>query len=208
MGNGFVVRLFEQPSVPLGEQRFAALPIRIGRSSLNDLQVSHKLVSEFHARIEEVDGKICVRDLSSKNGVFVRVPGKEQPVALAAQAPRELESHGFEFLLSPALRVQLSPAPPEEGAARRSRALGSVLGNARLLNIAADAVAVSALLAAQRGLRAHGMTARQGLPKPVVSYGFSSLPGVSAGLGRGCAGAALLFASRGSAWAALRRASL
>jgi predicted component of type VI protein secretion system len=130
--HGFILDLYELDLSPLGQRR-AQLPIRIGRSSLNDVAVSHRLVSEFHARIEEVDGKVCVRDLSSKNGVFVETVESESATRIEPQRPVDLDPYGFEFLLSPLLRVRLRPAAPDEVDMRQSQARGSVLGNASLL---------------------------------------------------------------------------
>lgn len=125
----FIVGVYDLDLVPMGE-RVLALPIRIGRSALNDVCVSHRLVSEFHARIEEVEGRLCVRDLGSRNGVLVEAVGTEGALRVAAQAPIELEPYGYEFLLSPLLRVRVRPAAGLEwGAGRQSHALGSVLGN-------------------------------------------------------------------------------
>gem|GEM_PF-1249445 len=133
MTHGFILGLYELDLTPLGERR-VQLPIRLGRSSLNDVAVSHRLVSEFHARIEEVDGSLCVRDLSSKNGVFVETVGSAGATRVEAQKPIALEPYGFEFLLSPLLRVRLRPAPEQDlEAARHSQARGSVLGNPGLL---------------------------------------------------------------------------
>ncbi len=130
---GFLLNVYEHDMTPMGE-RLLQLPIRIGRSSLNDVCVSHRLVSEFHARIEEVDGRLCVRDLSSKNGVLVEAVGSGGAARVAAQAPVDLEPYGYEFLLSPLLRVRLRPAAGHEVAgARHSQAVGSVLGNGGFL---------------------------------------------------------------------------
>lgn len=138
---GFLLNVYEHDMTPLGE-RLLQLPIRIGRSSLNDVCVSHRLVSEFHARVEEVDGRLCVRDLSSKNGVLVEAVGSDGSARVAAQVPVDLEPYGYEFLLSPLLRVRLRPAPGHEGAgARHSQAVGSVLGNAGFLVSAGSALA-------------------------------------------------------------------
>ena len=126
---GFIVSVFDLDLSPIGE-RVLPLPIRIGRSSLNDVCVSHRLVSEFHARIEEVDGRLCVRDLSSKNGVLVETVGGDAAARVAAQTPVDLEPYGYEFLLSPLLRVRVRPATGVDAlGARHSQAIGSVLGN-------------------------------------------------------------------------------
>lgn len=125
---GFIVSVYDLDLAQLGE-RVLPLPIRIGRSSLNDVCVSHRLVSEFHARIEEIDGRLCVRDLSSKNGVLVETVGSDGARRVAPQAPVELEPYGYEFLLSPLLRVRVRPAMGQPLGVRHSHALGSVLGN-------------------------------------------------------------------------------
>ena len=51
------------------EYRFSKLPISIGRAHDNDLEIASQFVSGRHARIEEVGGAVCVRDLGSRNGV-------------------------------------------------------------------------------------------------------------------------------------------
>jgi predicted component of type VI protein secretion system len=141
MANGFILNVCELDLTPVGERR-VQLPIRLGRSSLNDVVVAHRLVSEFHARIEEVDGKLCVRDLSSKNGVFVEKVGGASAARVAAGRPTDLEPYGFEFLMSPLLRVRVRPASSEDlERVRQSEAEGSVLGNARLLAGAGSALA-------------------------------------------------------------------
>ncbi len=46
-------------------------PTRLGRALDNDIVVSHVSVSRYHATISDVDGGYEVRDLGSRNGVFV-----------------------------------------------------------------------------------------------------------------------------------------
>jgi predicted component of type VI protein secretion system len=126
---GFILNVYELDLTPVAEC-VSELPVRIGRSSLNDVCVAHRLVSEFHARVEAVDRKLCVRDLSSKNGVLVEAVGSDGAVRIAAQTPVDLEPYGFEFLLSPLLRVRVRPANGRAlSSVRHSQALGSVLGN-------------------------------------------------------------------------------
>jgi hypothetical protein len=127
--NGFILSVFD-PDLTRLVERHVQLPIRIGRSSLNDVSVSHRLVSEFHARVEHVGGRLCVRDLGSKNGVLLESLGSEPVRRVAAHAPVDLEPYGYEFLLSPLLRVRLRPASAEEAARpRHGRAAGNVLGS-------------------------------------------------------------------------------
>jgi hypothetical protein len=125
--NGYILSVHDRDLTPLGERQLQ-LPIRIGRSSLNDVPVAHGLVSEFHARVEEIDGKLCVRDLNSKNGVLVEALGAEA-ARIPAHLPVDLEPYGFEFSLSPLLRVRLRPAPEGAPGARHNLAVGRVLGN-------------------------------------------------------------------------------
>jgi len=126
--NGYILSVHDRDLTPLGERQLQ-LPIRIGRSSLNDVPVAHGLVSEFHARVEEIDGKLCVRDLNSKNGVLVEARGADGAARIPAHLPVDLEPYGFEFSLSPLLRVRLRPAPEAALGARQSLAVGRVLGN-------------------------------------------------------------------------------
>lgn len=48
-----------------------AAPTRLGRALDNDIVVNHATVSRYHATIGSVDGGYEVRDLGSRNGVFV-----------------------------------------------------------------------------------------------------------------------------------------
>ena len=127
--NGFILSVYDLDLTPLVE-RHVFLPIRIGRSALNDVTVPHQLVSEFHARVEHLDGRLCVRDLNSKNGVLVESLDNDGQQRVGAQAAVDLEPYGYEFLLSPLLRVRVRPANAADASRpRHSRALGSVLGN-------------------------------------------------------------------------------
>jgi type VI secretion system protein ImpI len=115
----------------VGQLQFAALPIRIGRNALNDCRIGLPFVSEFHARIEEVDGRIMVRDLGSKNGVFVRSTAGA-PTRIQAHAAVDLAAHQFEFFVGP-LRVQLEQVDVAPTLERERKATGAVLGNKTML---------------------------------------------------------------------------
>ncbi len=116
-----------------GERRFNALPIRIGRNALNDCCLALGFVSDFHARIEEVDGRICVRDLQSTNGVLV---GQNQ--RLARQVPTDLAQYSYEFFIGPLMRMKLEITQQHE-----QRVIGSrnpnlqmtVLGNPDIMQL-------------------------------------------------------------------------
>jgi len=130
-----LVFLLDAGAVELTRRRFTALPIRIGRNALNECPIIHPLVSTFHARIDDVGGKLCIEDLGSKNGVFVRVPGEHMPRRIPPRQPVDLAPGGFEFLLSANVRLQLSFDKQGDAVEERSRNAfsGSVLGNRNVL---------------------------------------------------------------------------
>jgi type VI secretion system protein ImpI len=133
----FILNAFTLDNAPVEVRRhkFAALPIRIGRNPLNDYQVRQLSVSSFHARIEDVDGKICIRDLNSKNGVFIPdYYGSTMPKRAAGDTPIDLSTCGFQFFLGPQLRIQISFDQAENSLGFRDLpASGSVLGNPAML---------------------------------------------------------------------------
>lgn len=131
MPRGFLLRLPPIDQESVGQVKFSALPIRIGRNALNDCRIGLPFVSEFHARIEEVDGRVMVRDLGSKNGVFVRGT-TGQPARIQAHAAVDLAAHQFEFFVGP-LRVQLDRVEIESTIDRERKATGAVLGNKTML---------------------------------------------------------------------------
>lgn len=99
----------------VGEFTFRRLPIRIGRSSINDLQLDVTFVSQFHAVLEDDAGALILRDLGSRNGTSIagkRVP-PHQPTVIASSfdiGPLHVEvmrtdvptsSVGTEMMMSP-----------------------------------------------------------------------------------------------------------
>jgi predicted component of type VI protein secretion system len=70
-------------------------------------------VSGQHARIEEVKGRLFVRDLGSRNGTQVCTPDGVK-TRVAAQAVYDLSQCGNEFFLGSTVRVQITP--PEQRA--------------------------------------------------------------------------------------------
>lgn len=118
----------------MGEpKRLSALPIRIGRNGLNDLVIAHGLVSSFHARIEDVDGRLCITDLGSKNGVLLTVGGP--PSRLPPSRPFDLQPSGFQFFLGAHCRVQITFDEQREPLEHRGAAsfTGHIVGNAGVL---------------------------------------------------------------------------
>jgi type VI secretion system protein ImpI len=120
--------LADQTPVLSERNRFSSFPIRIGRNPLNDFSPQNPLISAFHARIEEQDGKPCIRDLGSRNGVFIAVPGSNQLTRIATNASVDLASVGFRFALSGCVWVQMEVVQ-EQAPLRRSMKSGAVLGN-------------------------------------------------------------------------------
>ncbi len=121
------------------EQRFHRLPIRVGRNALADFQLLHSFVSDFHALIEDIGGRLCVRDLSSKNGVYVRRTNGGVPERAAPQSSIDLGPSQFEFFLGAHVHIRIQF---EQGVAplstRASNVSSSVLGNQAMLGAVGD----------------------------------------------------------------------
>jgi hypothetical protein len=124
MGLGLRVRYRATDGAVYGEQVVVRLPVRIGRNALNDCIIAHPYVSEFHGIIELVDGQLGVRDLNSKNGIYMGTAGR-----LAAGQFRPLASSGNVFALGPNIHVQVEPFEQNAPAgARQSPVRGAVIG--------------------------------------------------------------------------------
>ena len=110
-----------------------SLPIRIGRSALNDFQLVHERVAEFHALIEDSGGKLCVRDINSPYGVWVRFAPHAPPSRIPPQQLVDLATCGFQFLVGGGAVVSLGFEQTSDTAPRPVTRVGSVLGNQQLL---------------------------------------------------------------------------
>ncbi len=131
----FVLRAFSLTDALVGEKRLTSLPIRIGRNPLADFQLKQSYISDFHALIEDVDGRLCIRDLNSKNGVYTPAPNQPLPVRIEPQSVVDLWTCGFKFSLGVQIHCTIEF---EESAApllseRTSVSVGSVLGNQAVL---------------------------------------------------------------------------
>jgi type VI secretion system protein ImpI len=113
-----------------GERVVTQLPIRFGRNALNQCQIVHGYISDFHAIVELLDNTLCVRDLNSKNGVYL--PSGQR---IAPNAPAPFDTTGeCSFVLGGHVRVKVTPFAQEVELGRRmSEANGSVLGNRQLM---------------------------------------------------------------------------
>lgn len=123
MAREYVIRVTQDAESQPVEHRVSGLPIGIGRDSANEVQVASMFVSGYHARIEEVKGRLFVRDLGSRNGTQVTTPDGVK-TRVAAQALYDLSQSGNEFFLGSTVRVEvIDPERPIAG--------DSFLGRAR-----------------------------------------------------------------------------
>lgn len=126
----FVVRAFAANGTPIAapKSQFQHLPIRIGRNPLNDFVLEFAVISGFHARIEEVDGTVSVRDLGSTNGIFLPDATDGRPVRIAANMSVALDSANLCFFVSPHFRLAVEVVD-QEAPVRSALTCGTVLGN-------------------------------------------------------------------------------
>ncbi len=104
----FVLTAFDLTGKVISEaKRLSALPIRIGRNGLNDFVLNHAAVSSFHARVEDIDGRLCITDLNSKNGVWL-TSGSQVPSRITPMAPVDLQPSRFEFFFGAHVVVRLA----------------------------------------------------------------------------------------------------
>lgn len=55
----------------MGKKVYLRFPFIIGRSQESDLCIPDNAISRSHSRLEEIDGRICITDLDSKNGTIL-----------------------------------------------------------------------------------------------------------------------------------------
>ncbi len=93
------VRITNSKDGSVLERSFTKFPVRIGRSSLNDLQLDFGFVSQFHAVVERNEHTLFLRDLGSRNGSMI------SGAKVTAHQPQDLAPVGFTFDIGP-LRFQ------------------------------------------------------------------------------------------------------
>jgi type VI secretion system protein ImpI len=76
------------------EKVFDRSPVRIGRSSLNELPIQAPFVSQYHAVIEFDATRLQLRDLGSTNGTALRTSGRVPP-----NTPVDLTQQNYEFAI-------------------------------------------------------------------------------------------------------------
>jgi type VI secretion system protein ImpI len=162
----FVLTASSLDGDPMGEpKRFSALPIRIGRNGLNDFVIPHGLVSSFHARIEDVDGRLCITDLGSKNGVLLVRGGPAS--SLPPNQPFDLQPAGFQFYLGVHCRVKIEFDEERQPLEHRGSTsfTGHVVGNAGVL-LAAPSYAPPPAVADPRAALPPHVAAASNVPSP------------------------------------------
>ncbi len=132
----FVLRAFLPNGKALQAERFrfVHLPIRIGRNALNDFSLLHEVISAFHARIEDVEGRVCIRDLGSKNGVYLPARSGQSLIRIEPNTSVDLSASMFWFYLAGQIQVQLEIVQGD-APLRCSPANGVVLGNVSIIGV-------------------------------------------------------------------------
>lgn len=77
------------------DRTFPQFPVRVGRNTLNDLNIVDRFVSQFHAVVELHNGELMLRDLGSSNGT--KIGGQRAP----AHEPMGLAAHRNAFSIGP-----------------------------------------------------------------------------------------------------------
>jgi predicted component of type VI protein secretion system len=131
MAQGFRVRYRSPDGKVQGEVVRFQLPIRIGRNELNHCRIVDRYVSDFHAQIELVGGKLCVRDLHSKNGIY-----STETERVGMTTPFELTPPDRAFVLGQYVEVfvDVFEAAGPLSDERPPRSVGEVLGNESMLH--------------------------------------------------------------------------
>ncbi len=164
------------------EWTLTQLPIRVGRNALNHCQVVHPYISDFHAVIELVEGRLCIRDLRSRNGCYA--PSGER---MAVDGPVPIASTNNTFVLGRAVRMQIEEV---QGAAapmavRPAGATGTVLGNQMVLQSGLGPQGGGPRPAGMPGMGAPGMGAPHPSGNVPVGAAPQNVPGGYPGAGTG-----------------------
>ena len=174
MATGLKLKITNTANNTSVERTFGKFPVRIGRNTLNDLNIVDRFVSQFHAVVELRDKVLTLRDLGSSNGTKIgegRAPA-HQPVELAPHN----DSFGIGPLVLEAKLVELDEAidlPPQSlGAAGIPHDDSAVLEDSFVTNIN-EMVAFDnpALAAARAAYDAGGVD--KGPPPPMDKKAFT-----------------------------------
>lgn len=105
---GLVVRI-EEGDGTVQRMGFTSSPVRIGRNALNDVQLDHPMVSQWHAmlRFDESTGHVTVMDLGSTNGTAFN------GARLTARSPVAVRPQDIIFFGPLKVSITLADIPPE-----------------------------------------------------------------------------------------------
>lgn len=121
MAVGLRIRVVNTQDGRVLDRVFDRSPVRIGRSSLNELQIEAPFVSQYHAVLEFDEGRLQLRDLGSTNGTALRASGRVPP-----NTPVDLTQQNYEFAIV-SLWFQLFPVkdvvPPQSERRREGTVL-------------------------------------------------------------------------------------
>jgi pSer/pThr/pTyr-binding forkhead associated (FHA) protein len=112
--------------VPACDTSLAGLPVVMGSGPDAGIRLNEHTVSRRHCRIEEIDGKLSVRDLGSVHGTFVNGARIDE----SSLMPGDVLSVG---VLSFFLQCAEMTRPPLEPVERRPNYNTSRHGDARLV---------------------------------------------------------------------------
>lgn len=171
MATGLKLKITNTANNTTVERTFAKFPVRIGRNTLNDLNIVDRFVSQFHAVVELHERTLKLRDLGSSNGTKIgdgRAP---------AHQPVELGPHSNTFGIGP-LVLEGKIIEVDEVAERPPQSLGeaglpnddeAVLEDSFVTNINEMVAFDNPALAAARAQ----FDAGGGPPPPVEKKGFT-----------------------------------
>ncbi|MCW5836010.1 MAG: FHA domain-containing protein, partial [Labilithrix sp.] len=95
MTTGLHLRITNTVNNTCVDRTFPQFPVRVGRNTLNDLNIVDRFVSQFHAVVELHNGELMLRDLGSSNGT--KIGGQRAP----AHEPMGLAAHRNAFSIGP-----------------------------------------------------------------------------------------------------------
>lgn len=117
MATGLTLKITNTANGSAVERTFVKFPVRIGRNTLNDLNIVDRFVSQFHAVVELHDNALKLRDLGSSNGTKIGT-GRAPP-----HQPVELASHENKFGIGP-LTFDAQIVEVEDAADKPPQSLG------------------------------------------------------------------------------------
>lgn len=68
---GLRVTVYNEVDGRITDLLFNQFPVRVGRNAMNDLVLNHPYISQWHALIDVVEGKVTVTQVGSSNSIWV-----------------------------------------------------------------------------------------------------------------------------------------